>query len=123
MRCSLTRVVAFHATHQYPGNSAHGHLYRITVTVTGPLDPPAMMVMELDTLDEILTNVITVPLQGRHLNDVIPVLASGAQLPTCEAIASWCWREVASRLPATVRLERLRVAEDDTLWAECSDPT
>lgn len=123
MHCSLTRVVVFHATHQYPGNSAHGHLYRIAVTVTGAVDPKTMMVIDLGTLDEILANGITDPLQGRHLNDTIPVLASGEQLPTCEAIACWCWREVANRLPATVQLERVRVTEDDTLWAECSDPT
>lgn len=123
MRCALTRVVAFHAKHQYPGSAAHGHLYRIAVTVTGVLDPVTQMVVDLSAFDEILTNAITNPLQGRHLNDVIADFASGAKWPTCEAIAVWCWREVASRLPATVLLERVRVAEDETLWADCTGPT
>lgn len=123
MRCSLTRVVSFHATHQYPGGTAHGHLYRVATTVTGSLDPVTQMVVDLVALDEILTKTITLPLQGRHLNEAIADFASGARWPSCEAIAAWCWREIAGRLPATVLLERVRVAEDETLWADCTGPT
>jgi 6-pyruvoyl-tetrahydropterin synthase len=122
MRCSLTRAIAFHAKHQYPQAAAHGHLYRIAVTVTGILNPVTRSVVDLKTFDEILTEVITTRLEGRHLNEAIAAFASGAQWPTCEAIAAWCWTEVASRLPAEVRLERVRVAEDDTLWADCTGP-
>lgn len=122
MPYSLTRVVAFHATHQYPGSAVHGHLYQIAVTVTGTPHPVTRMVMDLGVLDEILTDAITVPLEGHHLNNAIADFASGARWPSCEAIAEWCWREVASRLPATTRVERIRVAEDDTLWAECTGP-
>ncbi|MES2306802.1 MAG: 6-carboxytetrahydropterin synthase [Gemmatimonadota bacterium] len=123
MHCALTRVVSFYARHQYPGSTAHGHLYQVAVTVTGTLDPVTQSVIDLATLDEILTMAITTPLGGRHLNDAIAEFASGARWPTCEAIAAWCWREIAGRLPATSRLERVRVAEDNTLWAECTGPT
>lgn len=122
MRCSLTRAIAFHARHQYPTATAHGHLYRIEVTVSGVLDPVTQMVMELAALDVILANAVTERLAGRHLNEAIPAFASGAQWPTCEAIAAWCWRQLATRLPAQVLLERIRVAEDETLWAECTGP-
>ena len=122
MRCSLTRAIAFHARHQYPDAVAHGHLYRIAVTVTGTLDPVTRSVVDLVALDEILTQTLTERLEGRHLNEVIAAAGSDARWPTCEAIAAWCWQEVASRLPVEVRLQRVRVAEDDTLWADCTGP-
>jgi 6-pyruvoyltetrahydropterin/6-carboxytetrahydropterin synthase len=121
MRCSLTRSLALHATHSYPESRTHGHLYRIDVTVTGALDPVKQMVMDLAELDEILRDVIVAPLAGRHLNEII---AGPAEVPwpTCEAIAGWCWQAIAKRLPATVQLARVRVAEDETLWADCTGP-
>jgi 6-pyruvoyltetrahydropterin/6-carboxytetrahydropterin synthase len=137
VRCSITRVVTFHARHRYhradwseaenrrrfgwtadaPG---HGHLYRAEVTVTGPLDADTQMVMDLTALDVILTEEIARPLDGRHLNEVVPSFAAGRQLPSCEALAAWCWERIAGRLPAGVTLERVRVAEDPTLWADCT---
>lgn len=124
--CSLTRAIAFHATHQFPeGGPAdrHGHLYRIEVTVRAVIDSSRRMVMDLDTLDTILTREITHPLAGRHLNAAIPEFASSAQLPSCEALAAWCWRMIAPHLPAGAALERVRVAEDATLWADCTGTT
>jgi 6-pyruvoyltetrahydropterin/6-carboxytetrahydropterin synthase len=140
MSCSLTRVITFHALHRYhkptwsdeenrrrfgwtsdaPG---HGHLYRVEVTVAGPLDPDTQMVIDLVQLDQVLEAEIAAPLRGRHLGEAVPEFAPGAQLPSCEAIAAWCYARVARRLPATVVLQRVLVAEDATLWAECCAPT
>ena len=123
VRCSLTRAIALHARHQYPGGSKHGHLYRIEVTVTGPLAPHTRMVMDLATLDQILTEEIAQPLGGRDLHEAVPVFASEQELPSCEALAAWCWSRVAPRLPYEVQLDRVRVAEDGTLWADCTGPS
>ncbi|MES2125207.1 MAG: 6-carboxytetrahydropterin synthase [Gemmatimonadota bacterium] len=120
MPCSLTRTFTFYATHGYPGSDVHGHHYRIGVTVTGPLDPVRRMVIDLDALDGILTEAVTSRLDHRHLNDTIPAFRDGSRWPSCEALAEWCWQEIASRLPGQSRLERIRVAEDDTLWADCT---
>jgi len=137
MHCSLTRRIAFHARHRYyrpewseaenrqrfgwtaepPG---HGHLYRVDVTVTGPLDPATQMIMDICALDAVLDEEIAQPLAGTFLNESVAVFASGAELPSCEALAAWCWGRVASRLNDTARLERVRVAEDETLWADCT---
>lgn len=139
MRCALTRVITFHAMHRYHKPSwseaenqrrfgwtsaapGHGHLYRVEVTVSGVLDPETQMVMDLPLLDTILTERVATPLAGRHLQDAVPVFAPGGQLPTCEAIAAWCFAQVAERLPESVVLERVLVAEDATLWAECRGP-
>lgn len=122
-QCSLTRAIALHATHHFPAGGPrdpHGHLYRIEVTVGAVVDRAQRSVIDLATLDAILTRDIAQPLAGRDLNAAIPEFASGDQLPTCEALAAWCWRTIAPQLPSGAALERVRVAEDATLWADCT---
>lgn len=121
--CSLTRALAFHATHQFPEGGSperHGHLYRIEVTVRAAIDTARRSVIDLATLDDILTREVAEPLSGRHLNEAVAAFASGEQWPTCEALAAWCWRAIAAHLPPGTALERVRVAEDATLWADCT---
>jgi 6-pyruvoyl-tetrahydropterin synthase len=128
VRCSLTRSVALHARHHLGpsvGGGApadqHGHLYRIAVTVTGP-GAAHGVVMDLELFDAILAAEIVAPLDGRVLNDVVPEFSAEHLPATCEGVAMWCWARVARRLPSDVRLERVRVAENDTLWADCTGP-
>lgn len=123
VHCSLTRAITLHAVHHYPAGGPtkpHGHLYRIEVTVAGELDTGQSSVIELDTLDAILTERIVNPLGGSDLNTAIPEFASGERLPTCEAFAAWCWRTISRHLPPGASLERVRVAEDATLSADCT---
>jgi 6-pyruvoyl-tetrahydropterin synthase len=122
-RCSLTRAIALHARHRFPHGGPsedHGHLYRIEVTVGGAPDAPHAGVVDLAVLDRILAEHVAQPLGGSNLNAAIPDFASGARLPTCEAFAAWCWDTIARHLPPGVALERVRVAEDATLWADCT---
>jgi 6-pyruvoyltetrahydropterin/6-carboxytetrahydropterin synthase len=136
MATSLTRTVGFHALHRYfrpdwsdsrnrevfgplsdpPG---HGHDYRCTVTVAGPLDQTGMIV-DLALLDRILQEEVLTPFAGKHFNLDVPAFASGRPLPTCEAIAAYLFRRIATRLPNGVALERVRIAEDPTLYADCT---
>jgi 6-pyruvoyltetrahydropterin/6-carboxytetrahydropterin synthase len=136
MLASLTRTVGFHALHRYyrpewseqrnrevfgpladpPG---HGHDYRCNVTVGGVLDEMGMVV-DLRLLDGILHDEVLTPLAGKHLNLDLPVFAYGQTLPTCEAIAAYLFPRIAARLPAGVVLERVRIEEDPTLYADCT---
>jgi hypothetical protein len=50
----------------------------------------------------------------------VPAFAYGRTLPTCEAIAAHLFPRIAARLPAPVVLERVRVLEDPTLYADCT---
>ena len=137
MSFALTRRIAFHARHRYyradwteaenqrrfgttAESPAHGHLYRVDVTITGPLDPATQMIFDLREFDTILAEEILQPLAGTLLNDSMARGASGTESPSCEALAAWCWSRVTDRLPGEVRLERVRVAEDETLWADCT---
>ncbi len=137
MTLSLSRVVGFRALHRYyrpdwsearnreafgaladaPG---HPHDYQCVVTVRGPIDGTRGMVMDLALLDRILQEEVRGPFDGRHLNLDLPEFAYGRTLPTCEAIAAHVFPRVAARLPAGVALERVRILEDPTLYADCT---
>jgi 6-pyruvoyltetrahydropterin/6-carboxytetrahydropterin synthase len=137
MSVSLTRTVGFRAVHRLyrpdwtearnleafgplsdpPG---HPHDYRCAVTVSGPIDERMGMVVDLVELDRILQEEVVTRLDGKHLNEDVPELAYDRMLPTCEAIAIDVYRRIASRLPRSVTLERVRIMEDPTLYADCT---
>jgi 6-pyruvoyltetrahydropterin/6-carboxytetrahydropterin synthase len=78
------------------------------------------MVMDLAALDRILQEEVVDRFDGRHLNLDVPEFAYGRLLPTCEALAAHVYGRVSARLPAGIALERVRIAEDPTLYAECT---
>jgi 6-pyruvoyltetrahydropterin/6-carboxytetrahydropterin synthase len=137
MAVSLTRTVGFHAWHRYwrpdwtPAENhaafgpladppGHDHDYRCAVTVTGALDGAMGAVMDLRALDRILDDEVVKPLDGTHIDRDVADFAPARTLPTCEALARWLYARIARRLPAGVTLERVRVAETDTLHADCT---
>lgn len=137
MAITLTRTVGFHAWHRYwrpdwtaeenraafgpladpPG---HDHHYQCAVTVTGKLDPAMSSVVDLSLLDQILRDEVVNRLDGVHIDQAVAEFAPGRSLPTCEALAGWLFARIAARLPPTARLLRVRVAEDQTLHADCT---
>lgn len=132
---SLTRTVTFRASHYLriadvsdAENRArfgytvdpHSHDYRCSVTVSGPPLPGLGAVIDLVTLDRILDEEVLRPFGGAPLNEALPPVARGEALAVGEVLAAWCFARVAARLPAGVRLERVRIAEDDTLHADCT---
>jgi 6-pyruvoyltetrahydropterin/6-carboxytetrahydropterin synthase len=134
---SLTRTVGFRAVHRLyrpdwsearnreafgplsdpPG---HPHDYRCAVTLSGPVDPRMGMVIDLVELDRILAEEVVQRLDGRHLNEDVPGMGAEGMLPTCEAVAIDVYRRIAARLPAGVVLDRVRIMEDPTLYADCT---
>lgn len=131
----LTRVVRFSAAHRYyrpewtPERNAqvfglcarehgHGHTYACAVTVAGPVDAETGMVIDLAALDGLLQREVRDPLDHRHLNHDVPEFAFGRTIPTAEALAVWVWERLTPQLPAGVRLQAVRIAEDDDLFAE-----
>ncbi len=135
MPISLTRTVSFYALHRLyrpewspernrevfgalSEEPPHGHEYRCAVTVTGPPDASPDLLIDLAELDRLLNAEIVEPLGGKYLNRDVPAFAR--TLPTCEAMAAYVFERVAARLPAGARLERVRVLEDPTLYADCT---
>jgi 6-pyruvoyltetrahydropterin/6-carboxytetrahydropterin synthase len=140
MSVSLTRTVGFRAVHRLyrpdwtearnrqvfgplsdpPG---HPHDYRCAVTVSGPIDGRMGVVVDLVELDRILQEEVVSRLDGKHLNEDVPGLGYGQMLPTCEAVAMDVYRRIAPRLPQGVTLERVRIMEDPTLYADYTGPS
>ena len=137
MPTALTRVVRFTAHHHYhrpdwteernravfgacaeaPG---HPHDYLCAVTVVGPVSAETGMIMDLGGLDALLQEEVVLPFHGKHLNRDVPAFAYGRRIPTGEVVARYVFERLAARLPPPVRLERVRIQEDATLFAECT---
>ena len=98
----------------------HAHDYRCAVTVRGPIQDSLGMVLDLTLLDRLLQDVVVAPFEGKHLNLDVPAFAYGRMLPTCEAIAAYVYPRLSARLPEGVELERVRIIEDSTLYADCT---
>ena len=131
----LTRVVTFSAAHRYhrpdwtdeqnrdafglcANPHGHGHNYRCGVTITGPVPAETAMVIDLAAFDALLNEVVVRPFDHTHINHAIPEFAFGKTVPTAEALCVYFWNRIAERLPSHVTLARIRIEEDDTLYAE-----
>lgn len=131
---TLERSVNFHARHHYwhpqwgeERNRAvfgalaesHGHDYRLTVRVRGPMDPVTGFAVDLPALETALA-VVVGPLRDADLNEAVEDFRDGSLLPSCENLARWAFREVNRRLELSngSRLVLVRVAESPDLAAE-----
>lgn len=128
----LERTYSFDAVHHYrnPGWSEeenraafgelaapHPHRYRVTIRVTGPMDPFTGFCVDLSALDAAVETLLA-PLRSGDLNASIPAFASGDLLPSCENLARWLFRALGEQVPGPARLTTVRVAESGDLWAE-----
>lgn len=131
----LVRRVTFAAAHRYrrpdlddarnaetfglcARPSYHGHSYTCDVAVTGHVDPRTGMIVDLGLLDRILAEEVRERFDHRNINLDVPEFdeATG-RVPTGEELARFIGDVVQARLPAGVRVARVTVAEDATLWA------
>jgi 6-pyruvoyl-tetrahydropterin synthase len=108
---------AFGALADAPG---HAHDYRCAVTVRGAAEPPMAMVVDLPWLDGLLEDEVVRAFDGRNVNRDVPGFADGRTIPTCEAIATYVYSRLSPRMPRGVVLERVRILEDPTLYADCT---
>jgi 6-pyruvoyltetrahydropterin/6-carboxytetrahydropterin synthase len=94
---------------------AHGHNYRLTLRVSGEVDPSTGFVVDLPALDRLVREAIVDRLDHRHVNEAVERFAPGREIPTTEALVAWMVEELGPRLPSGTRLVELRLAEDDRL--------
>ncbi|CAN5736421.1 6-carboxytetrahydropterin synthase [soil metagenome] len=132
-RASVLRVIRFRATHRYgvatwsdAENAAafgalsepHEHAFRVEVSVEGISHPETGFVVDLPSLDRILLEEVTVPLDGTHLNDSVPEFRKGLVQPSTEALARWIGDRIRARISPPTHLRRVRVWESDDLAGE-----
>lgn len=95
----------------------HGHNYRLFVSVTGQVDHKTGFLVNLVELDRIVHEAVVDRLDHQHLNGAVAEFRED-QIPSCENLIAWIYRELHRSLPQGVRLSRLRLEEDEDLAAE-----
>jgi 6-pyruvoyltetrahydropterin/6-carboxytetrahydropterin synthase len=135
MPTTLTRTVSFFALHRLyrpewssqqnqeafgalSAEPPHGHEYRCAVTIRGGPGAQPDLLVDLAELDRVLEEEVVQPFEGKYLNRDLPAFARA--LPTCEALAEYLFRRIGPRVPGGAVLERIRVSEDPTLYADCT---
>ncbi len=138
----LERTYAFSSSHRYyrpewtpeenqtvfgrcANAPAHGHNYRLSVEVSGPVDRATGFVVDLPALDALVRTAIVQRLDHAHINDAVAEFAPGEEIPTTENLVVWIAGEIAANLPQANRLESVRLAEDDRLaskWTRRREP-
>lgn len=105
----------FEAAHRLPGlppghkcSRLHGHSYRVTVYVAGPVDIGSGWVMDFADIKTAFRPILD-QLDHHFLNEI-----EGLENSTAEVIARWIWRRLKPLLPA---LSRVLVQETSTCGA------
>ena len=135
LRVSLTRRVGFTAEHRYyredwsPEENArvfgraakpafHGHDYFCDVTVSGAVDEPSGMLMDLAALDDVLRSEVRDRFDGRRINLDVPEFRDGGLVPSSEKLAGFLFDKIQAALGERALVESVIVRESDTLSAE-----
>jgi 6-pyruvoyltetrahydropterin/6-carboxytetrahydropterin synthase len=98
--------------------NGHGHNYRLEVTVSGPIQPEAQMVMDASVLDAIVQERVIQELDHKHLNADVPWLQG--HIPTVEVILECIWNELEEPVRLAghgAQLEKLVLHETSRIFA------
>lgn len=104
----IVKKFRFEAAHFLPGvekdhpcRKIHGHSYKVTVRVVGPIDEKAGWVMDLNILSEAF-----MPLQ-KTLDHALLNEIEGLENPTSEMVTLWILKQLEKTLPylSSVTLE------------------
>jgi 6-pyruvoyltetrahydropterin/6-carboxytetrahydropterin synthase len=79
--------------------SIHGHTYRLTVFVEGPLDAQTGWVADFGEIKRAV-NAILEKIDHKLLNEV-----PGLDNPTCEMVATWLWKMIIPTIPQLCKIE------------------
>ena len=108
----LYKEFGFEAAHDLPNvppshkcHRLHGHSFRVTIHVDGPLDPVLGWVIDFAEIKQVMTPVLDV-LDHNYLNEI-----EGLENPTSENIARWIWNRIRAQLPM---LSKIVVSETCT---------
>ncbi len=111
-RMEIFREFTFESAHRLPnvpdGHKCarlHGHSYRLTVTVEGPVHRELGWVMDFGDLKQLVQPLVQT-LDHRVLNDI-----PGLENPTSENLAIWMWDRLA---PDIRGLHAIQVRETAT---------
>lgn len=105
MTTEITKEFTFEAAHHLPSvgpdhkcSRTHGHLFRVEITVAGPVDPVMGWVMDFGDLARAAREVVA-GLDHRFLND-LPGLAN----PTSENLARYLFDRLSAKVPGVAAI-------------------
>ncbi len=97
----------------------HGHNYVLEAYFSGEIDSQTGLLVNLIDIEPVLKKV-TDELDHRHLNFTHPYFKS--HVPTTENIATYIWQQIQKEIPSlnvpSLRLQKIKLFEDEDLWAE-----
>lgn len=94
----------------------HGHQYKLEITLIGDLPDDTGMLVNGYEVDRIVGKKIISKLDHRHLNADVDFFKE--HLPTAEWIAVWVYGELQNAFPSRCRVEKVRIYETPSLYAE-----
>ena len=108
----IYKEFTFEAAHRLPAapeghkcRRLHGHSFRVTLHVAGPVDARLGWIMDFADLKAAFRPVLE-RLNHSCLNDI-----DGLENPTCENLARWIWKQLEPGLP---RISKIVIAETCT---------
>ncbi len=93
----------------------HGHNYRLTVSVTGPVDPATGFLADLGRLKRIVEERVLRQVDHRRIDTEITWFDD--RRPSTENLARWIWEQVEPEL-RDCRLWRIRLQETDSIYTD-----
>jgi len=95
MRTNLSKTYSIEAAHRLPKVSAdhkcsrlHGHSFRITLRITGDIDPEHGWIIDFSEIDEAWKPIHNA-IDHRYLNEI-----PGLENPTSEILAHWIFDRI-----------------------------
>ena len=77
----------------------HGHTYKLTVFVEGPLDVNLGWVSDFTNIKQIVNDTIDI-VDHKLLNNI-----EGLENPTCEILSVWLWKKIKNEIPFLSKIE------------------
>ena len=102
----IFRDFTFDAAHAIEGlpdghkcKHMHGHTYKLTVYLTGGLDPKIGWILDFADLKKLVWAECLDHLDHKNLNEIADMGS-----PTCENITLWIWGRLKPKLPGLTRI-------------------
>ena len=77
----------------------HGHTYKLTVFIEGPVDNKMGWVSDFTNIKQIVSDTIEI-VDHKLLNNI-----EGLENPTCEILSIWLWNRIKNEIPLLSKIE------------------
>ena len=91
----------------------HGHTYRLTVFIEGPVDDKHGWVSDFGHVKHSVNATLT-KVDHKFLNNV-----EGLENPTCELVAIWLWDNIKLTIPQLKKIELYETPTSGVIYEGC----